>query len=218
MKYTLKTIVAVTTLGTASIASAVTYDAETNGTAFNGGSLSADGGSLQVTSISPFGSYLGVVGGGAGPEIGLDEKITISFDKPMIFDYLTLGLLFDGPEYGDPFEIAGALATNWENDTELFTLTVTSATNATWDGFAGTVTNISPADLGTAGIWRIDNPFGRAAVTSVSLQPLTSSLGSGVGDQDSDFGLVAFGVPDNGATLALLGLALSSLAFFRRKL
>ena len=211
MKLTTKTIIAVTALGTASIASAITYDAGTNGTDLNGGSLSATGGSLQVTDITPFGSYLGVVGGGGGNEIGLDEKIIISFDKAMRFDYLTLGLLFDGPEYGDPYEIAAASA----NGTE-YTLTVNGSETATWTG-SGTVTNTSAANFGTAGIWRIDDPFGSLAVTSLSLYPISSILGSPDGGE-SDFGLVGFGVPDNGATLALLGVALTSLAFFRRKI
>ena len=212
MKYTLKTIVAVTALGTASIASAITYDAATDGTTFNGGTLSASGGVLQVTSIAPFGSYLGVVGGGAGPEVGLDEKIEILLDKSGRFDYITLGLLFDGPEYGDPLEIAAAFT---DGSTE-YTLTVTGETTATWSGASGIVTNLSAAALGTAGLWRIDNPFGNLAITSLDLYP--KATGGGVDGANSDFGLVAFGVPDNGATLALLGLALSSLAFFRRKI
>lgn len=211
MRLTTKTIIAVTALGTASIASAITYDAATDGTDFNGGSFSADGDALQVTDISPFGSYLGVVGGEGGPEIGTDENIIISFDKAMRFDYLTIGLLFDGPEYGDPFEIAAAYA-----DATEYTLTANGSSTAAWTG-SGTVTNLSESNLGTAAIWRIDNPFGSLAVTSLELYAKPSVLGTPDGGE-SDFGLVGFGVPDNGATLALLGVALTSLAFFRRKI
>ena len=211
MRLTTKTIIAVTALGTASIASAITYDASTDGMGFNGGSFTANGDTLQVTDISPFGSYLGVVGGEGGPEIGTDETLTIGFDKPMIFDYLTIGLLFDGPEYGDPYEIAAAYADGYE-----YTLTANGSSTAVWTG-SGTVTNLSESDLGTAAIWRIDNPFGRLAVTSIDLYAVPSVLGNPEGGE-SDFGLVGFGVPDNGATLALLGVALTSLAFFRRKI
>jgi hypothetical protein len=96
----------------------------------------------------------------------------------------------------------------------VYTLTIDTVSTATWTGFAGaTVTNISPAALGSGGVWMIENPFGNAVVGQLDLYPLASG-----GQNESDFGLVSFHVPDNGATLALLGLGLSGLAFFRRKI
>ena len=214
MRLTTKTIIAATALGTASIASAITYDAETNGTGFSGGSFSAGAYNLQVTDIdvAGVGSYLGVVGGAAGPEIGLDESLVITFDKAMRFDYITLGLLFDGPEYGDPFEIAA-----FDADGTEYTLTANGTSDATWTG-PGTVTNLSLADSSEAAIWQINNPFGGLRVTQLTLTAVAAIGGLDQGDGESDFGLVGFGVPDNGATLALLGVALTSLAFFRRKI
>ena len=215
MRLTTKTIIAATALGTASIASAITYDAETNGTSFSGGSFSAGANTLQVTDIAVagIGSYLGVVGGAAGPEIGIDESLVITFDEAMRFDYITLGLLFDGPEYGDPHEIA---ALNADGTTE-YTLTANGSDTATWTG-SGTVDNLSLADSSEAAIWQINNPFGGLRVTQLTLTALAATDGLDHGDGESDFGLVGFGVPDNGATLALLGVALTSLAVFRRKI
>src|SRR5690606_28940296 len=49
---------------------------------------------------------VGVAGGRTNGEIDLNEAIIGNFSSQMLFDSFTLGLLFDGPEYGDVNEVA----------------------------------------------------------------------------------------------------------------
>ncbi len=193
-------------------AGTISYHAGTNGiNAPTGATFSASGGALTLSVFTePLITFLGV-----GSEVDLGQSITISFLSPQIFNSLTLGMLFDGPEYGDGNERAGA----YPNGSPVpFILTATGETTATWSLLTSTVTNLSPAtDYVGAGIWSIQNPFGDLQITSLTLTPLSSgSTGS-----ESDFGLVAFqtrGVPDLGSTLGLFLLSLAGLATLRRKI
>lgn len=205
-------------------AGSIVYDAAVNGlNAPAGASFTASGGTLTLGLKADIGSpyvnpipglsFLGVGGtGGAGDEIDLQESILVSFAQPQRFDYLIFGLLFDGPEYGDSNETAGAYVGN-----ALFTLVAQGAQSATWSLSGATVTNLSPATDGSGGgVWRVDNPFGSLPVSSVLLTPLSSNP---TGNQ-SDFGLVAFKttlVPDASSTLGLLALALAALGFVARR-
>lgn len=192
-------------------AGTISYHAGVNGiNAPAGATFSASGGTLTLSAFpEPLITFLGV-----DSEIDLGQSVTITFLSPQIFSSLTLGMLFDGPEYGDGNERAGA----YPNGSLVpFILTATGETTATWSLLSSTVTNLSPAvDFVGAGIWNIQNPFGTLPITSLTLSPLASgSTGS-----ESDFGLVAFqthGVPDLGSTGALLLLSLIGLATLRRK-
>jgi hypothetical protein len=212
MKKTHRTLIAIAAiLGAVANINAITYDASTDGTTNPAGSFSANGDTLVVDTVYGY-TYLGINGGMGGTEIGVDEKLTIGLSQAMKVISITIGLLYDGPEFDDNGEIAAFL----KNDAgTAFKLTATGATTATWTGFAGaTVTNISPASGGgNGGVWKITNPFENESMSSLGVYPLSTNPDG----NDSDFGLVAFEIPDSGATLGLLGLSLISVAFIRRK-
>ena len=212
MKKTRRTLIAIAAiLGAVTNINAITYNASTDGTTNPAGTFSANGDTLVVDTVYGY-TYLGINGGKGGTEIGVDEKLTIGLSQAMTVFSITIGLLYDGPEFGDDGEIAAFL----KNDAgTAFKLTATGATTASWTGFAGaTVTNLSPASGGgNGGVWRISNPFGNDALSSLGVYPLASNPSG----NDSDFGLVAFEIPDSGATLGLLGLGLIGVAFIGRK-
>jgi len=210
----LNSLIAIGALSIATNLNAITtYDAAIDGLTAPGGatfSASVNGGSGNLVIGNDNGvTFLGVVPGFAGDEIGLNEILTIDFSSPVYIDFLTLGLLYDGPEFQDNGEIAAARI----NGGSVYSLTATGALAATWSGAGSTVSNTSPATWDNGAVWNIENPFSGVSVTKLELYPLVSGAVN-----ESDFGLVAFGVPDNGASLALLGLALSGLAIIRRRL
>lgn len=212
MKKLIITLLTSLALGAGS-AQAILYNANNDGiSAPAGATFTPSGGSLVVKSQAGF-DFLGVTGGPAGGEIDLGESIRIDFDSTQNFDSLSLGLLFDGPEYGDRQEIAAALT---DGSVAAFTLTATGTTTATWSFAGATVTNLAPATLGAGGAWRIDNPFGSLGVNSLTLYPVSSNPNG----NESDFGLHAFqtsAVPDAGSTVAFLGLGVLGLAWLNRR-
>ncbi|MEZ5276866.1 MAG: hypothetical protein R3F07_10850 [Opitutaceae bacterium] len=195
-------------------APAIVYYANTDlTTPPSGATFTAVGGSLGTKSQAGF-TILGVTGGPSGNEIDIGQSLLIDFTAAQRFDSLSLGLLFDGPEYNDNMEIAAALT---DGSATVFTLKATGTTSATWTGFAGaTVTNIGSAVNGEGGAWRIDNPFGALGVTQLRLYPLSSAPTQ----NESDFGLHAFrttAVPEAGSTLTLLGLAMLGMVAAARR-
>ena len=200
----------------ATTAHAISYDATT---AINP-TVAPDGASFSVTPGRSLGTKsqagfktLGVTGGASGNEIDIGEWLKITFTSgPQIIESLTLGLLFDGPEYSDPNEKAIILV----NGTEYYSLQAVGSTTAKWNGAVnpGVVQNLSPATGSTdAAVWKLINPFGNTAVTSIKLFPSEWV-------PQSDFGLVGFSthaVPDSAGTLSLLGLALLTLVVVRRR-
>lgn len=199
-----------TVLGFQANAVTFTYNANTDGVnAPAGVSFTPAGGALGTKDIAGY-TTLGVTGGPSGNEIDLNQSLTIDFAQPVLFEYLTLSLLFDGPEFGDNNEIAAVLT---DGLTELL-LTATGLNTATWTG-AGSVTNLSPADGSNGAVWQIDNPFA-GPVSSLKLYPLSSNPTG----NESDFGLNAFkahtqAVPEPATGLAGL-LALGGLVWLRR--
>lgn len=210
MKLKTKILTAALVAGLSASASAITYDAAIDGTYNPGGTFSANGNSLVVSTA--YGStYLGISGGMGGSEIGLNEKLTINLNKPGTFEYIIFAALYDGPEFGDLNEVVAAVT---DASGTVYTLTANTANTATWTGFGGaTVTNLSLAASNNAGVWKVENPFGNAIVGEISLYPLSSNPGG----NEADFGLVGFSVPDSGASITMLALGLSVLVFFRRK-
>lgn len=200
-------------LASSAHAAGIFFDAQTHKlTPQPGMSFSAIGGDTVYGSKEGIG-FIGVTGGGAGDEIDEGQSLLVNFATPQLFTTLTFGLLYDGDEFGDLFEIAGAKI---DGSAFHFTLTALTSTTASWTGAGATVINLSPAQLGSAGVWQINNPFGNQAVTTLTLSPVASAGGS-------DFGLVGFStrdpkdVPDAGSTLGMLALGLGGLAAWAKR-
>ncbi len=205
MKKLLPVILGVLSVGTA--AYGISFDTGINGMTPPAGATFTASGSLGTKTQAGF-VVLGVVGGASGNEIDLGEWLQINLSAPAHWTKLTLGLLFDGPEYGDKNEIAVALA----DGVSTFKLTATGLNTATWTG-PGSVTCLSQADEQHAAVWQINNPFGNVDVTTVRLYPASSNPNG----NESDFGLVAFSTPEGGSSLALLGGALAMMGAVGRK-
>lgn len=208
----LKSLLSLLAVFVAAKASAITYDAAINGTTYNGFTVSATGGVAGVATYPQNMniSILGVLGGYAGPEIGPRQTLTISFATPQSFEYLTFGLLFDGPEYGDSMEIA-AVTTPIQ-----YTLQAVASGTAEWKKGATLLQNVMNAGTavqGNMGLWSITNPFPGQLISSLTLFPLTI----GNNPLNNDFGIVGFKTPDAGSTIALSGMALLALGFFARR-
>ncbi|MCB5190053.1 PEP-CTERM sorting domain-containing protein [Methylobacillus arboreus] len=140
-------------------------------------------------------------------EIDKHEWIIAKFDESLVISNLTLGLLFNGPEYGDNKEQASITVTYFDNSTSTFKLIATGNDTASWTGF-GSVTNLSPAIQDLGGVWSLDNPFGDTAVKSFSLTSLKDK---------SDFTLYSVSAVPEPESYAMLALGLGLLGFANRR-
>lgn len=210
MKLNLPLLLLSTALAAGS-ASAVSYDASTNGyTATPGATFVGLNGNPTLYTFADT-TVLGIDGVGASSEIDPWEALFVSFSKAVYVKSLTIGLLYDGlnGEFNDPNEVAWIVAGGGASRVE-----ATSDTTASILG-SGTVTNVVPADGEEHGaVWKITNPFGKI---KVNLFYLTPSFISEPGKDTSDFGLVAYQTPDVVSTLSLAGASLLGLGFLARR-
>lgn len=111
---------------------------------------------------------VGIAGGRTDGEIDIGESITGSFSKGVNVSSVTLGLLFDGPEYGDVNEVAKITAKYVGGGSGIFTLTATGTHTAIWSlGTSGVISLGSGAVNGGTGAWTVSNPFGNKIVSSL---------------------------------------------------
>lgn len=110
---------------------------------------------------------VGITGKTAG-EIDIGETITGKFSNNVFVSSIKLGLLFDGPEYGDVNEIAKLSIMYADNSLADFKLTATGATSAIWSGSFGSVVSLGTgAILAGSGAWELINPFGAKAIKEI---------------------------------------------------
>jgi hypothetical protein len=110
---------------------------------------------------------VGISGGRTAGEIDIDEKLTGTFSKEVIFSTLTIGLLFDGPEYNDVKEVAKFLVNFADGGSDTFYLTATGKHTASWTGEGSVLSLGSGAVDGGTGAWQLSNPFGFRSVDSI---------------------------------------------------
>jgi hypothetical protein len=198
----------------------------TNGGTIGGVTFASASGNFKTkTAGTPSISGLGVTGGRTGDEIDIRETITMSWVGALQIKQFSVGVLYNGPEFGDWAETAKVKAYN--GATLLFTgllqVDATGTTGASFNGTGyGTVTNLSPATASGGGGWRVDNPFGNAQVDKLVFTALTSTLCAPQQSctNQSDYTLSSVtAVPEPG-TYAMLLAGLGALGFMakRRKL
>jgi hypothetical protein len=109
------------------------------------------------------------ISGLTGGEIDIGEMLTGSFSHDVNVSSITLGLLFDGPEYGDVREVAKITAYFVDGGSASFTLTATGTHSAIWSLSGGNALSIGSGSVnGGTGAWTISNPFGNRAISSLT--------------------------------------------------
>jgi PEP-CTERM motif len=158
---------------------------------------------------------------------GASESITVSFAQATGIGSLTLGLLFNGPEYNDVREVASIRINGDSTD---YTLRATGHDNvAQWfhgSSFLGNINYVpgGGTQLGEAGAVTLFSPFGQRNVHQIRFSAAEGwggnscgVFGTGLCFNQSDYNVVAIAPVPEPETYVLMLAGLGAVGFMARR-
>jgi hypothetical protein len=184
------------------------------------GFVSFASGVMDTKLAGPY-TGVGVAGGRTNGEIDINgEFITLNFDQEQIVSGFRIGLLYNGPEYGDVKEVARVTA-----DDQVYYLRATSTEGlAQWvDSSFNLLSNVRyeyGTRMGQGAVINMVNPFGNMLVGSLTFEAVRGACYSGLCTNQSDYNLVnvttVTPVPEP-STYALMFAGLGLVAWVARR-